>query len=230
LIALGWARHRRVDLTDALLLGACTLLGATSIRSLIWFAIVAWPIAAAALAVPAGRPARKRVEIPAINYAFALGLIVVFIVAQPPFKRFLPLPPPLAGWGTAVEDGWLIDATTPVRGVAWLKQHPLPPDARLFNEMRYGSYLLWALPETRIAVDGRIELYPYELWTQYLRIVNDEDALAELDQLGATHALLSHALQPQLIQRLDSGGSGWQQIYSDTQVAIFERQAIGAQP
>jgi hypothetical protein len=228
LIGVGWYRRRdRFDLTDALILAVFTWFGWSAIRSLIWFAIVAWPIAAGALAAPAGRPARKRVEIPAINYAILGVLIVAWTLTQPSFKPLLPLPPPLAGWATDAEDGWLIDATTPVHAVAWLQQHPLPPDARLFNDLTYGSYLIWALPEVKVAADGRLELYPLEHWLQYTAIMRAEQSVERLDQLGTTHAMLSRDRSPELVARLQSPASGWQQLYLDETTAIFARREAG---
>ncbi len=223
LIAIGWYRRpERFDLTDALILAVFTWFGWSAIRSLIWFAIVAWPIAAGALAPPA-RPARQRIEIPALNYAILGLLLLVWTLTQPPLKPLLPLPPALAGLGARVPDGWLIGANTPVQAVAWLKQHPLPPDARLFNDLTYGSYLIWAAPEIKIAADGRLELYPLEHWITYAAIMRDEQALARLDQLGATHAMLSRERSPELVARLQSPASGWRELYRDETTAIFAR-------
>lgn len=226
-IALGVVRSRRCDLTDAMLLGAFTLLGVSAVRSLIWFAIVAWPIAAGAL-WRERQPALRQAP-PVVTAGLTTALLALFVLLQPPFKPLLRLPAVFSGLGASVADGWLIGAGTPVQAVDWLRAHPLPPQARLFHEMRYGSYLMWALPEQRVALDGRLELYPYALWLRYLHIVEDEAAPTELERLGATHALLSRAHQPKLIARLERDRA-WRQVYADQTAVIFERTTLVSQP
>jgi hypothetical protein len=223
MIVIGWLRRRdRFDLTDALLLAGFTYFGVSAIRSLIWFALIAWPIAVGTLAVTRPRRPAARVGSPAINYAMIALLLALFVLAQPPVKPRLPLPETLAGLGATVPDGWLIESETPVAAVAWLRQQ-LDGDSRLFNDLTYGSYLIWAAPEIKVLADGRLELYPYDHWMEYQAILRNENALARLDRLGATHALLGRSRTPALIERLDAPTSGWTRVYTDDEAAIFAR-------
>lgn len=234
LAAWRWVRHpQRFDLTDALLLLAFGWLAWRGQRNVIWFGMVAWPILAGLLAWPqraATSTRRARLWRPLASYGVLLGTSLPLLVVQPPFKAALELPPVFAGLGRSVPEGSLIDSSTPVAAVSWLQAHPLPADARLFHDMGYGSYLMWALPEVRVCVDPRIELYPLELWQRYRRIVRDENARAELNSLGATHALLSRQDQPELIATLAAAGSGWSQRYADDHAVFFERTAQEALP
>lgn len=219
LLALGWLRQRpHVDLTDALLIGTFTYLGVSSIRNLIWFGMLAWPIVVGALAKPqaASRPARRS----RLATIVAISIVALCITMQPPVRSAL------AG-ESAIDQNppyrSLIDPSTPLDAIRWLDQHTLPANARLFHDMRFGSYLIWALPQTKVYVDGRIELYPLDEWLRYRRIIRDQDALRELDGLGATHALLSNDAQPALIRTLQQPASGWTQRYADAVTTIFER-------
>lgn len=223
-----WRRRpERFDPTDALLLLAFAWLAWRGQRNVIWFGMVAWPIVAGLLARPlhTARPFRRAPApgVPLINYAAMLGLGLPLLAVQPPFKAALDLPPVFAGLGHSVAEGSLIDQSTPVAAVEWLRDHPLPADARLFHDMGYGSYLVWALPEVRVSIDPRIELYPLADWQRYQRITRNQNALAELADLQATHALLSRLDQPELIETLAAPGSGWTQRYADDRAVFFER-------
>ncbi len=227
-VVLGWARRpQRFDLVDLGLILAFGWLAFDAIRNVIWFGMLAWPIAVGPLAGTTPRMSSKRQGLPLFNYAIALLLCIPLVMVQPPFKAALALGPAFTGLGSTVPDGIYIGGGTPVKAVEWLRQHSLPANARLFHDMRYGSYLIWALPERRVFVDGRIELYPYELWLRYRRIVNGEDALAELGELRATHALLSRDGQSELISLLSNAASTWRQIYADEITVIFERVSPG---
>lgn len=228
LAGLGWLRSpRRFDLTDAGLLLAFGWLAASSMRNVIWFGMLAWPIAAGLLARDPGRVPRSRRQLPLVNYSLAAALLVPLVLVQPPLKAALALGPPFTGLGPEVADGIYISAGTPVRAVAWLKAHPLPPGARLFHDMEYGSYLMWALPEQQVFVDGRIELYPYATWLRYRQIVAGEGSLPELQALGATHALLSRGGQRDLLGLMAAPGSGWHAIYSDDVAVVYARSGAG---
>jgi hypothetical protein len=240
LAAYLWLRRPgRFDLTDALLLLSFAWLAWSGQRNVIWFGMVAWPIVAGLLARPARATRRSmlspragsaRAHPPLLSYGLLLGVSLPLLIVQPPFKAALDLPPVFAGLGRSVPEGSLIERSTPVAAVQWLQQHPLPSDARLFHDMGYGSYLMWALPGVRVYIDPRIELYPLAVWQRYQRIARAENAHAELDDLQATHALLSRQDQPELITELAATGSGWTERYADERAVFFERTTQGSQP
>ncbi len=225
---LGWLRlPHHVDITDVLVLLTFGWLAISSIRNVIWFGMIAWPIAVGLLARRQPHLSQRRLRLPLLNYGIAMLLTVPLLLVQPPFKASLALGPAFTGMGASTRDGIYIGAGTPVKAVDWLRQQRLPAHTRLFHDMVYGSYLIWALPETRVFVDGRIELYPYDLWLRYRQIDRGENALAGLAELQATHALLSRAGQAKLIGVLDAAGSGWRQVYADDVAVIFQRTSAG---
>ena len=57
-------------------------------------------------------------------------------------------------------------ATTPTIAAEVVCQ--LGRDMRLFNNHVYGSYLPWACPTMPLFIDTRFELYPTEMWQDYL--------------------------------------------------------------
>ncbi len=55
----------------------------------------------------------------------------------------------------------LLSTLTPVSAAEYLRGNP---GGKLFNDMGYGSYLIWAVPEQKVFMDPRIELYPLQQW------------------------------------------------------------------
>ena len=78
-------------------------------------------------------------------------------------------------------------------------------------------------------MDGRIELYPFELWQRYRRIIRGDGTLPELDALGATHVLLQRSADQTLIELLDAAPTTWRAAYRDDTVLVYERLAAGEQ-
>ncbi len=210
-----------VALTDLLFWAAFLWLALGGVRSVLWWAMISWPH-------NRGSARRGYAHAPpstAAHYAntvLAAAILLLPLAAQPPFKPLLALPPVFGGLGNAVPDGTLITADTPVQAVAWLQSHPLPQDARLFHDMGYGSYLIWALPQTKVYVDPRIELYPLDEWMRYKQITAACRYNATLRDLGVTHLLLSRTGEADFITALDRD-TAWQTIYSDTTSLIYER-------
>ena len=99
----------------------------------------------------------------------------------------------------------------------FLRAHP---GGNLFNDMSYGSYVIWAAPEQRIFVDPRVELYPRSLVLDYLRIVGGQDAAALLAAHGADRVLLSRRYEQRLSAALATS-SGWRQEYVDGESEIW---------
>ena len=90
------------------------------------------------------------------------------------------------------EVGALLSERTPVAAVQYLQRQPDRPQ-RLFHEMGFGSYLIWAAPEQRIFIDPRIELYPFEQWRDYISLGQGNNARELLARYQIDAALLSIA-------------------------------------
>ncbi|MGB9668925.1 MAG: hypothetical protein ACPL0B_00935 [Anaerolineales bacterium] len=84
----------------------------------------------------------------------------------------------------------------PVDIVGHIKK--LPVQGELFNSYNWGGYLLWALPERKVFIDGRTDLYNDEIINEWLKVVqfktgwedvlkkwNIQLVLMEKDWLGA---------------------------------------------
>lgn len=110
----------------------------------------------------------------------------------------------------------------PVQAVRYLREHPVP--GRMFNDYKFGGYLVWALaPKNKVFIDGRGDIYE-EAWvfSDYSDIVGlKPDAIALLQSYGINLCLVS---PNGALATLLTASTGWKEIYKDTLSAIFVRQ------
>jgi hypothetical protein len=219
--AIGLAR-RRPSITDMLLICAFLWLALGSIRSVMWFGMIAMPILAQSLAAPADMPERPVGSL-VMNWLIVTTLAVLWLALQPSFKERLPLPQAYRSIFAEVPGAPLMfDRATPVEAAAWLRANP-DPQMRLFNDMAYGSYLIWALPDVPVFIDPRIELFPLAQWQEYIAISDGTKARQLLDSYRVSHVLLNRGTQAGLQQVLNAD-STWKQVYQDRWSAIYQRQ------
>jgi hypothetical protein len=156
LAAFSLGRRARPSSFDVLLLAGTAFAGFHTRRD-VWF------LALGAVAVmvtrrrgepaPADRFVMPRWGLPAV----AAGVLLVLFAVS--FSRHLSE----AGHREAVA------RTFPEAAVAYLKRHPQP--GPLFNNMNWGGYLIWALPELPVSIDGRTNLHGDDRLRRHVRTV-----------------------------------------------------------
>lgn len=222
--------RRRPTLPELLVFGALVWQAWTASRFIIWYAL-AWPLLVApslAQVLPARRPRRATIEIGWANAAIALVLVALPLSQQPgsPLRSLLP-----SGYRSLLvaEPGGepLLISGTPVDAVAYLKAHPLPPSARLFNETGAGSYLIWAWRDGLVFVDPRYTTQPLQVWLDYRQISVGCSYNTLLARYGITHALVDRQLQAGLAGALD-GDPAWRKLWGDATQTLFERTTAAA--
>ena len=190
-------------------------------RSILWFALWfaplwaslwAWLRASGASSTEASTCAPpKSVQI--VNAGLVLLLCASLSLCAPNVKanwpwpaafraRFAPTPGGEFPRGFGRDPALLLDRSTPVEALSWLEKNP--PKRRLWHDMVFGSYIMWA-SDGRIVpmADPRVELYPDAFWDDYARLSNGSpDAPQVLAERGFSDALLDRKLQAPLIQRL----------------------------
>lgn len=215
-VILAYAR-RAPDLVDMILAGAFLWLALGAVRNNIWFFAVATPLLVCQAAAwrREGAPAQPAYQgLPAFNAAIVGVLGLALLVTLPWVKPALDLPP---------EVGAVVDEATPVAAVEAMLADPGRP-ARLFNEMSYGSYLIWAAPAQPVWIDPRIELYPIEQWRDYLRLSAGTEAEALLDAYAVDGLLLSNERQAGLVEWATARPGQWELRYADEQASYFVRR------
>jgi hypothetical protein len=111
-------------------------------------------------------------------------------------------------------------AHTPDGAVELLRAEPV---SRLFNDVGHGSYLIWALPEQPVFIDGRIELFPAAVWEDYLAISAGRGAIEALDRYGVERVLLSKEFQQNLSDSLARSGR-WQREHADAEAELWRKR------
>jgi hypothetical protein len=217
ILILAYSKYR-LKPTEIILVIGFLWLAWSGQRYVIWYGIITMPILAHLIK---DLPIRMPQFIPQKNW-LNLGIVILLfcpvIAAQPWFVEQLPLPKTY--WDQVLRDspaGPLLDIATPVAAADYLKSHP---GGKLFNEMGYGSYLIWAVPNQGVFVDPRVELYPYDQWMDYIHInngVNYEDILV---RYGADRILLDKKLQPELSAQL-TNNKLWNLEYEDKYSQIW---------
>jgi hypothetical protein len=176
-------------------------------RFLFAWGIVAAPILCRQLAgVGEGySPARDRILPNAFLIAGSLGVAVAAFPSQ-------------SALVSQVNRGNPVEAVDFIRS-AHLSSHLT---GRMLNEYVYGGYLSWALPEQKVFIDGRADVYAwtgvfadYGAWAT-LR----EDPNRLLDQYQIDWCLLTRSAPLARVMRYLPG---WSVRYSDSQAVIFTR-------
>lgn len=230
--AFAFAR-RRPSVTDVLLVCGLAWQAFNGARYVVWFGMAAMPIVAQCLAAPRAvfaTPERMAQRISArergggtvANAAVALLLVLAVVIFQPWFKPALPLPEPYKELFVAMPVApQLFSADTPVAATEHLRAEPC--DGRLFNEMGYGSYLDWALyPQAQVFIDPRVELYPLELWQDYVKLTEGRDVGDLLARYDIACVLLDRGHQPQLATAMPAL-PGWQRTFGNEQSEVWRR-------
>lgn len=222
LLVLAYSRYRPTP-TEALLLVGFLWLAWNGQRYVVWFGMAVMPLLARALKEV---PWRFLVFAPQrnfINLVLAVLLFVPVILVQPWLVEAMPLPEKYWTqiWRAAPE-GPLLDKATPLVAAAYLKAHP---GGNLFNEMGYGSYLIWALPEQQVFIDPRVELYPYEQWQDYGRIGWGTRSMELLDAYDVDRVLLDVESQKELLYVLEKDPD-WCREYADERAQIWSRISL----
>jgi hypothetical protein len=207
---------RRPDAFELLTFLAFAALGLQANRFSPWFGMAMAPVIAPHLAAIASQLSTKSKASTAVSYRMnallAGALLFLCVLSLPWFKGALPLPE----WRRP-----LLARSTPVHATEYLLE-TLPP-GRIFSDMAFSSYLIWAAPEYPVFSDTRIELFPGDLWQDYFDIslarLGWDDRLAEY---GVNTLMLNPESQSALIVAAEAN-PGWQKLYADDTAMIFTR-------
>ena len=96
------------------------------------------------------------------------------------------------------------------------------PHGRLFNSYNWGGYLLWALPEYPVFVDGRTDLYNDEIIGEWLEVIKTEDGWQELlNRYGVGVVLIESGSTLDRALQIDSE---WERVYEDSLSVVYEKR------
>lgn len=145
-------------------------------------------------------PVRPRLNRVLVALAWGLALLRLYQVSTP----------------AAVEAH--LARTFPTAPVTYLKA--MRPPGRLFNSYNWGGYLLWALPEYPVFIDGRTDLYGDAYLQLWARVVTAEPGWEQvLDEYRVGIVLL----EPHWPLTKVLPYRGWQEVYRDNRSVLFLR-------
>jgi hypothetical protein len=216
LAAVGVAR-RRLNWTEFLLIGGTTFMALLAGRNIAVFVVPAVPILTFFLDdIMRERgwlitPVRRISGRMAFVNALLIGVVLLAAVVK---TASVVLP-------RTVDE--VMRASLPVDAVAALRAD-LPPGA-MFNSYNWGGYLIYALREKPVFVDGRTDLYGDAVLTRYLNTAIGGDGWREtLDEYDIQLVVMETASG--LARRLRDEPD-WRAFYSDEVASVFVRAGEG---
>jgi len=206
---LGWQRSR--DPFKMVLLVACTLLAFRMTRD-------SWFVCIPALVIISDRkPATAdgafifRGRAWMYGVATALGTVLVFL---------------LVAWDSKVSNDSLTRAMArffPVQACDFISASSLP--GPLYNNLNWGGYIIWRLPQYPVAIDGRTDLYGDEVLGRFHRIEQGSpEWWGDPDLQSARLILFDRHYQ---LAGLLYNDRRFHVVYEDPKAVVFTRDAPG---
>jgi hypothetical protein len=215
LLVVGYlARRSRPTPWPALLWFACFFgIGLVAARGIAW-----WPLAAVAALAPLLEPGDERQEErhppPALALANAVvaGALVLAGIVLVPIWR--PLDPHLGS-----PSGVLTQAPSEITG--YLREHA-SSDARVLNPQRWGSWFEFALRDVPVAIDSRIELFPSEVWDDYVAVRSGLHGWEAVLERWDVAIIVAAPEDAEMVDRLLA--AGWQTAWSGAEGDVLLRR------
>ncbi len=201
---------RRVPWPTLAWLGAFFLVGVYAQRGIAWWPLGAATAIAGGILPPAATRRAEPIAMRRLNAGLIAVLIVAMVVALPAWRPRVP------------DSGLPADLVTaaPPGITATLREMTAPGD-HVFQPQPWGSWLEYALPDRRFAVDSRIELFPPDVWARYDDVVLGRgDWLAQLDAWDVD-VVVTTAADVGFAERLSA--MGWVEVHRDVDGAVFRR-------
>ncbi len=215
LAVIAWLLGRRGERTSVLILlqlGFFLTMALFAVRGVVWWGLVA-PIVAAGLLRPAppGEEPISRTGSGPLNFVVAGSLLVAVILVLPFWRGTDPeTGAPRILWQAEQR---LVDETAAVTD----------PGANVWVSQVWGSWFEFALPQDKVFVDSRIEIYPESVWNEYLNASNARPGWqAILNRYEVDAVVLSREQSGWLLSaiRVDPG---WTKVYEGANGAVFIR-------
>jgi hypothetical protein len=192
-------------------------LGLWTTRGVVWFGLVTAPILADHIAAFRERgeltdkPRKTQKNLYLVNFGILCLLFCLSLVSLPWLRDLVPMRPDYRS---------LITRDTPVEAVHFLVDQR--PAGRIFNDMAFGSYLIWAAhPQYQVFSDPRIELFSEGIWNDYQEISRAWPGWREkLEDYDVRTLIVNPHEQGALIKGVGESDQ-WRLIYQDDTAIIY---------
>ncbi len=217
--AVGW--RKKIDLFKLTMLTICSVVAYRTMRDA-WF--IAIPAAACIADFPPSEEESRAPLVassdvrgvqepePSMTWTEAIGVaaavvVLLFVVAR----------------GTDFTERGIdraISSEYPVNAVNFLRQHPQP--GPLYNNLGWGGFLMWYMPDFPVAVDGRNDLYGDQLDQLFYASQNGDTGYTTDPYLNESGVVLLAADLP--LAKLLTADPRFQLIYQDSMSVVFARR------
>jgi hypothetical protein len=208
--------RKRIAASDLMLVGVFAYLAFLAARNIALFALVA-PIVLTRHAAPLVEEGRKKFVLlkmgksKPFKWKRLANLGIFLVLALGVIAKATLVLPADANQGT-------FDRGLPLGAVTYLERER--PVGNLFNSYNWGGYLVWALRDYPVFVDGRTDLYGDQFLTEWLSIVNaDEGWQAKLERWDVRLVLL----EPSWALTKVLPTEGWHLLYEDSISVLYGR-------
>jgi len=116
-----------------------------------------------------------------------------------------------------------ISSEYPVNAINFLRRNPVP--GPLYNNLNWGGFLMWYMPEYPVAIDGRNDLYGDELDRLFFNSEISGKSYTTDPYLNEAGVVLLDSQLP--LAKILTADPRFQLIYRDQIAAVFARRAGG---
>lgn len=185
-----------------------------SVRMIAWWLFIIAPIAAELLAanLPTATIAPQEEDQPKLSAGIVCGLLLVgMVVSVPWLERWNPIFPRIRSPHRVEYDlQKIVDQ--------------IPRGSRVFTRFEWSEYLTWAAgPETKVFMDGRIEIFPNEVWEEYTAVTNGAESWERILDAFAVEYLLIDA-GPYHARLRDVETRKWELVDKAGDVTLYRRK------
>jgi hypothetical protein len=204
---------RRWHLGLLLAVLAFGFLSTQSLRNVAFFGWIAVPAIAANVGplVARGRlPARLGAPLAVASLASTVVLIGLVVSNQ--LSRLMQVQ---REFGLGVSR-----ARFPAEAIAFAEQAGIT--GRAFNCLAMGGYLTWNRPHDPVFIDGRLEVFPEDVFRRYFEVMDDPSLWSRTAPYDLDYALLYHAWSNRIpLVKYLARGHGWSLVYYDEIASLF---------
>lgn len=199
------ARKIEIRVEESLLLSIGGVLAVQHQRMLFLFGILAAPVVCRLLAHSWTGYDSKR-DLPVAN---AVGIVIAIVVV-------------VASFPSQAELASQVVKDSPVGAVEFIRNANLK--GPMLNDYGFGGYLIWALPEHKVFVDGRADVFDWSgvLATFKRWALLEEDPQILLNRYQIQFCVLNTGAP---VGRVLPYLPGWRKAYQDAQASVFVRRS-----
>lgn len=205
-------RGTKTDVLSLVWLGSFFLLGLSLARGEVWWGFV-FPVTMAGLIVEVSRSstaAEQRGSL-VMNLLVVSALIAFVAVGSPQFRDRVD---PSSGSTSLL-------SSAPQRLVEAV-QREAPPHARLFVTLAFASWFEYASPANPVFVDPRIELFPKDVWADYVAVIGARVGWQGILDRWRVDAIVLQAGDSTIAAMVEKDPA-WRLVYRDGSGTVFVR-------